>query len=85
MAKKITAIIRLRIPAGRHDGGPVAARALGRRGVNLEAFARAFRASSPRDDRSAIPLIVTVYEDTSFSLAFAPPQGASACEPALAT
>jgi len=42
MAKKITAVVRLQIPAGRHDAGPVAAHALGRRGVNLAAFNRSF-------------------------------------------
>lgn len=83
MAKKITAVVRLQIPTGRHDAGPVAAHALARRGVNLAAFNRAFMALTPDDGRAAIPVIVTVYEDRSFALVVDTPSGDAVLEPAL--
>lgn len=84
MAKKITALVRLQVPTDRHDAGPAAARALGRRGVNMTAFSRALQALKPDDGRTALPVVVTIYEDRSFSLVIDPPREAASREPAIA-
>ncbi|MFM7035175.1 MAG: hypothetical protein ACKOYJ_08355 [Planctomycetia bacterium] len=68
MAKKIMAVVRLRIPTDRHHAGPAESRALGRRGVDMAAFSRAFQALKPDDGGSAVPVIVTIYDDRSFAL-----------------
>lgn len=83
MAKKITALVRLQIPTDRHDAGPVETRALGRHGVNMTAFSRAFQALKPDDGRTAVPVIVTIYDDRSFALVIDSPLGHARREPAL--
>jgi len=83
MAKKIAAIVRLQVPPDRHDAGPAAAHALGRRGVNLAAFHRAFKTLTSDDARTAVPLVVTIYEDRSFALVIDTPSGDSIPEPAV--
>ena len=83
MAKKITAVVRLQIPSGRHHAGPVETRALGRRGVDMTAFSRAFQALKPDDGGTAVPVIVTVYADRSFALVIDAPRGHAIHEPAL--
>lgn len=84
MAKKITALVRLQIPSCGHDGIPVAARSLGRRGINVTAFSNAFHAMKPRDGRHVFPVIVTVYEDKSFSLVIETAREADCHKPAVA-
>lgn len=83
MAKKITAVVRLQIPTERRDAGPAETRALGRRGVDMTAFNRAFQALKPDDGRTAVPVIVTIYADRSFALVIDSPRGHASHEPAL--
>jgi len=83
MAKKITALVRLQIAIDRHGAGPAETRALGRRGVNMAAFSRAFQALQPDDGTTAVPVIVTIYEDRSFALVVDSPRGHVSREPAL--
>lgn len=83
MAKKITAVVRLQIPTDRPDAGPAETRALGRRGVDMKAFSRAFEALKPDDGRTAVPVVVTVYDDRSFALVIASARGHESHEPAL--
>lgn len=84
MPKKITALVRLQIPSDEHDGIPVAARSLGRRGISVTAFSKAFHAMKARDDRHVLPVIVTVYEDKSFSFVIETAREAACHKPAVA-
>lgn len=83
MPKKITAVVRLQIPSDRPDAGPAETRALGRRGVDMTAFSRAFQALKPDDGRTAIPVTVTIYADRSFALVIDSPRRHAIHEPGL--
>jgi large subunit ribosomal protein L11 len=67
MAKKITGVTRLQIPAGTAADGPFVRRLLGPKGVNAAAFSSAFDAATADDGRRLIPVVITTYEDKSFS------------------
>jgi len=84
MAKKITALVRIQIPSGGLAEVPAVARLLGRRGINVTAFANAFHAMRPRDDREVLPVTVTVYEDMSFSFVIETARAVPCHEPAAA-
>lgn len=84
MAKKITALLRLQIPSGGLEEVHPVARLLGRRGINVTAFAKAFHAMKPRNDRDVLPVIVTVYEDRSFAFVIETARTAACREPAAA-
>src|ERR1700677_3835338 len=61
MAKEITGIIRLQIPAG--AAGP----ALGQQGVNIMAFCKEFNAATQKDAGNILPVVITVYKDKTFT------------------
>jgi large subunit ribosomal protein L11 len=82
MAKKITGLVRLQLPAGRAEDGPPVGRGLGRLGVNVPAFCREFNAATAHAIGTPIAVIVTVYEDQSFSFTTTSPAGRT---PATAT
>ena len=84
MAKKVVNLVRLQIPADQPDGGPAAARALGRHGINVAAFRRAFGVARPADSGCALSLIVTIYEDASFSMVVEPRRDAECRASAVA-
>jgi ribosomal protein L11 len=84
MAKKISALVRLQIPTSRPDAGPAETHALGRRGVDMTAFSRVFQSRKPDDGRTAVPVVITVYEDRSFALVIDPPRCQASHEPSLA-
>ncbi len=67
MAKKILGSIKLVIEAGKANPSPPVGPALGQRGVNIMDFCKAFNASTQSMGNSSIPVIITVYEDKSFS------------------
>jgi large subunit ribosomal protein L11 len=67
MAKKITAQVKLQIPAGAANPSPPVGPALGQRGVNIMEFCKAFNAQTQNMQGLVIPVIVTVYADRSFS------------------
>lgn len=67
MAKKITGIARLQLPAGKAVDGPLVGRSLRRQGANVAAFCNAFNATTASDIGLVIPVVVTIYEDRSFS------------------
>ena len=67
MAKKITAYIKLTIPAGKANPSPPVGPALGQRGLNIMEFCKAFNAAtSSLEPGTPIPVIITVYVDKSF-------------------
>ena len=67
MAKKILGSIKLVIEAGKANPSPPVGPALGQRGVNIMDFCKAFNAATQNMSGSSIPVIITVYEDKSFS------------------
>lgn len=67
MAKKIRAIIKLQIPAGKATPAPPVGPALGQHGVNIMAFVKEYNARTASQEGTVIPAQVTVYEDRSFT------------------
>jgi large subunit ribosomal protein L11 len=67
MAKKIQAMVKLQIPAGKATPAPPVGTALGPHGVNIMDFCKNFNARTAKDDGLIIPAVVTVYADRSYS------------------
>jgi large subunit ribosomal protein L11 len=67
MAKKITAYIKLQIPAGKANPSPPVGPALGQHGVNIMEFCKAFNAKTQPMGDTIVPVVITVYQDRSFS------------------
>jgi large subunit ribosomal protein L11 len=67
MAKKITGSIKLQIPAGQANPAPPVGPALGQHGVNIMAFCKEFNAATKGDAGLVIPVVITVYQDKSFT------------------
>lgn len=73
MAKKIKTTIKLQIPAGKANPAPPVGTALGPHGLNLMDFCNKFNEGTRDKGDSVIPVIITIYEDRSFSLEFKTP------------
>lgn len=67
MAKKVIAQIKLQIPAGQANPAPPVGPALGQHGVNIMAFCKEFNAATKKDLGLIIPVVITVYQDKSFT------------------
>ena len=67
MAKKVTGIIKLQIPAGQANPAPPVGPALGQQGVNIMAFCKEFNAATQKEAGMVIPVVITVYQDKSFT------------------
>ena len=67
MAKKVTGIIKLQIPGGQANPAPPVGPALGQHGVNIMAFCKEFNAVTKNDPGLVIPVVITVYQDKSFT------------------
>ncbi len=67
MAKKVTAYIKLQIPAGKANPSPPVGPALGQHGVNIMEFCKAFNAKTQSMGDTVVPVVITVYGDRSFS------------------
>ncbi|MEB3430019.1 50S ribosomal protein L11 [Citroniella saccharovorans] len=67
MAKKVQAIVKLQIPAGKATPAPPVGTALGPHGVNIMQFTKEFNAKTQDQDGFIIPVVLTVYQDRSFS------------------
>jgi large subunit ribosomal protein L11 len=67
MAKKILAQVKLQIPAGQANPAPPVGPALGQHGVNIMEFCKAFNEKTAKDSGTIIPVIITIYQDRSFS------------------
>jgi len=67
MAKKIMSYIKLQIPAGKATPSPPVGPALGQHGVNIMDFCKSFNAQTQGQDDMIIPVVITVYQDRSFS------------------
>jgi len=67
MAKKVTGIIKLQIPAAQANPAPPVGPALGQHGVNIMAFCKEFNAVTKSDVGLIIPVVINVYQDKSFT------------------
>lgn len=69
MAKKVNAVVKLQIPAGKATPAPPVGTALGPQGVNIMEFCKAFNAKTSAKDQEGliIPVVITVYSDRTFS------------------
>ena len=67
MAKKEMAFIKLQIPAGKANPSPPVGPALGQHGVNIMEFCKAFNAKTQSMGDAIVPVVITVYQDRSFS------------------
>ena len=74
MAKKVTAYIKLQVPAGKANPSPPVGPALGQRGVNIMEFCKGFNAQTQDLEPGApVPVVITVYADKSFTFVMKTP------------
>ena len=67
MAKKINAVVKLQLPAGKATPGPPVGSSLGPQGINIAAFVKDFNAKTEKQAGMIIPVIITIYADRSFT------------------
>ncbi|AFV12782.1 50S ribosomal protein L11 [Thermacetogenium phaeum DSM 12270] len=82
-AKKVAAVVKLQIPAGKATPAPPVGSALGPHGVNIMAFCKEFNERTAKDDGLIIPVEVTIYQDRSFSFITKTPPAAVLLKKAL--
>ncbi len=66
-AKKVQAIVKLQIPAGKANPAPPVGPALGQHGVNIMDFCKQFNAATAKEGDTIIPVVITIYADRSFT------------------
>ena len=76
MAKKITAFVKLQIPAGAANPAPPVGPALGQHGVNIPEFCKQFNAKTQGQEGLIIPVVITIYQDRSFTFIMKTPPAA---------
>ena len=67
MAKKVTGLVKLQLPAGKANPSPPVGPALGQHGVNIMAFCKDFNGRTASQGDMIIPVVITVYSDRSFT------------------
>ena len=67
MAKKITAVVKLQLPAGKATPGPPVGSTLGPHGINIPGFTKEFNAKTADQAGLIIPVVITIYQDRSFT------------------
>jgi large subunit ribosomal protein L11 len=67
IAKKVTAQVKLQVPAGKANPSPPVGPALGQHGVNIMEFCKAFNAQTQAQEGLIIPVVITIYADRSFT------------------
>ena len=77
MAKKEMATIKLQLPAGQANPSPPVGPALGAHGVNIMEFCKAYNAKTQSQTGTIIPVVITVYNDRSFSFVTKTPPAAT--------
>ncbi len=83
MAKKVLAQIKLQCPGGQANPAPPVGPALGQHGVNIMEFCKQFNAKTAKQPGMIIPVIITVYQDRSFSFILKTPPAAVLIKKAL--
>ena len=76
MAKETTGLIKLQVPGGKATPAPPVGPALGQHGVNIGEFVQRFNAETASQQGLVIPVVITVYSDRTFDLAFTSPPAA---------
>ena len=76
MAKKINAIVKLQLPAGRATPGPPVGSSLGPHGINIAAFTKEFNERTASQAGLIIPVVITIYADRSFEFVLKTPPAA---------
>ncbi len=67
MAKKVSAIVKLQLPAGKATPGPPVGSTLGPHGINIPGFTKEFNAKTQGQEGLIIPVVMTIYQDRSFT------------------
>ena len=67
MAKKVSALVKLQVPAGKATPAPPIGPALGQHGVNIMGFCKEFNERTAKQAGLIIPVVITVYQDISFT------------------
>jgi len=67
VAKEVTGMVKLQIPAGKANPAPPVGPALGQHGVNIMEFCKAFNAKTQKQEGTIIPVIISIYSDRSFT------------------
>ena len=73
MAKKITAVVKLQLPAGKATPGPPVGSTLGPHGINIPGFTKEFNAKTASQEGLIIPVVITIYQDRSFTFVLKTP------------
>ena len=73
MAKKITAVVKLQLPAGKATPGPPVGSTLGPHGINIPGFTKEFNAKTANQEGLIIPVVITIYQDRSFTFVLKTP------------
>ncbi|MCR4894486.1 MAG: 50S ribosomal protein L11 [Eubacteriales bacterium] len=83
MAKKVTGIIKLQIPAGKATPAPPVGPALGQHSVNIMQFCKEYNARTEKQAGLIIPVVITVYQDSTFTFVTKTPPAAVLIKKAL--
>ena len=83
MAKKVLTQIKLQAVGGQASPAPPVGPALGQHGINIMEFCKAFNAQTQQDSGTVIPVVITVYEDRSFTFITKTPPAAILIKEAL--
>lgn len=67
MAKKVTALVKLQVPAGKATPAPPIGPALGQHGVNIMGFCKEFNEKTAKQEGLIIPVVISIYQDRSFT------------------
>lgn len=77
MAKKVTGMVKLQIPAAKATPAPPVGTALGPQGINIMQFVKEFNAKTAGQEGMVIPVVITVYQDKSYSFITKTPPAAN--------
>ena len=83
MAKKITAVVKLQLPAGKATPGPPVGSTLGPHGINIPGFTKEFNEKTRGQEGLIIPVVMTIYADRSFEFVMKTPPTAVLIKKAL--
>ena len=83
MAKKVKAIVKLQIPAGKANPAPPVGPALGQHGVNIMAFCKDYNEKTASQAGTIVPVEITIFEDRSFTFVMKTPPAAELLKKAL--
>ena len=76
MAKKITAMVKLQLPAGKATPGPPVGSSLGPHGINIPGFTKEFNEKTKGQEGLIIPVVISIYADRSFTFVLKTPPAA---------